>query len=137
MAEPGVHFIPIRPDYADVAEKAAWCVSNDAACAKIGAASQKLIRDTYWRSPRKQFEEHMVSIERAVLRRMVHLAQNDSECDAESIFSKIKLSGSNLSAFGVSDDCGSHTCCEYWGKTGDLLRGVCARNETTRHSQSH
>jgi hypothetical protein len=47
---PWRHFVPIRPDLADLIEKIAWCRANLAACQDIAAAGQTFAMARTWES---------------------------------------------------------------------------------------
>jgi hypothetical protein len=43
--KPGVHYVPVKADLSDLAEKIQWCVDHDAECKKIGEAGQKFVKE--------------------------------------------------------------------------------------------
>lgn len=42
--KPGIHYVPIKADLSDLAEKIQWCVDHDAECKKIGEGGQEFVR---------------------------------------------------------------------------------------------
>jgi hypothetical protein len=42
--KPGVHYIPVKEDMSNLAEKLQWCVEHDVECKKIGEAAREFVR---------------------------------------------------------------------------------------------
>lgn len=51
---PGVHYIPLRADLADLAERLAWCRDNDSACREVAAAARAFALERF--EPSIEFE---------------------------------------------------------------------------------
>ena len=124
LAEPWVHFLPVRLGLSDLQERVTWCIQNDAACAEIGAASRRLLHETYLPRhagsnafpSRAAFEKRVRTIQRGVLARIVALARADPACNAEWIVPQLEQASRDQS--GTSNDCCTRTtCCELWQPT--------------------